>query len=185
MGRHSVTVQSARSAVVLIAPTLVMVACYTTLEPTHLEPAQCSSVDLGASRYAVCTDPLVYARAAEDCRLRGAHLAALNSAEEDTALAAAAFAIVESSNVWVGGTRTEDLVWSWPDGSVFWRGGRDGEAEAGAFVLWQDGEPNNSSSTTSEPEACLALTVQNADWNDRSCSISLPYLCETELTDGD
>ena len=60
------------------------------------------------------------------------------------------------------------------------RGGRDGSAEPGAFVLWQPGEPNNSSSTSTEPEACLALTVENADWNDRSCSLSLPYVCELD-----
>ena len=122
--------------------------------------------------------PLDYASAAFDCEHRGAHLAALETADEDNAVATAAFSIVSSSNLWLGGSRSEDLVWRWPNGTVFWRGGRDGSAEPGAFALWQAGEPNNMSSTSGEPDACLALTVENADWNDRSCSLSLPYVCE-------
>ncbi|MGC4087679.1 MAG: C-type lectin domain-containing protein [Polyangiaceae bacterium] len=157
-----------------------MVGCYTTLDPTRLGQRECAAISIDARQYAVCAEPLDQAAAAEDCALRGAHLAAIGSADENTAIAQAAFSMLNSSNLWLGGTRTDDFVWSWPDGSVFWRGGRDGSVEPGAFVLWQPGEPNNSSSTSAEPEACLALTVENADWNDRSCSLSLPYLCELD-----
>ncbi|MFZ5890476.1 MAG: C-type lectin domain-containing protein [Myxococcota bacterium] len=164
----------------LLATGLLMVGCYTTLDPTHLGKAQCTLISLDSSQYAICAMPLDYASAAADCKQRGAHLVAMGSASENSAVAAAAFAIVANSNLWLGGTRSDDFVWSWPDGTVFWRGGRDGSAEAGAFVLWQPEEPNNSSSTSTEPEACLALTVENADWNDRSCSLSLPYVCELD-----
>lgn len=157
-----------------------MTGCYTTLDPTHGGAAECSIIRLDSSQYAVCAKPLSYASAALDCERRQAHLAALESAEEDSAVAAAAFSIVASSNLWIGGSRSEDFVWTWPDGAVFWRGERDGSAEPGAFALWQPGEPNNTSSTTGEPEACLVLTAENADWNDRSCSLSLPYVCELD-----
>ena len=154
----------------------LLIACYTTLDPTHLE-TQCSEVTLASAKYAVCSTPLDHASAAADCTRRGAHLAAIGSAEEDTDLALAASSIV-SGNLWLGGKRSDDFVWSWPDGTVFWRGERDGSAEPNAFVLWQGGEPNNSSSTSGGPEACLALTAADADWNDRSCALTLPYVCE-------
>lgn len=154
--------------------------CYTTLEPVRGGLAECREVDIAQVQYSICEQPLDHASAARDCELRGAHLASLESADENEALAAGVFSSVTSSNVWLGGTRSDDLVWSWPSGQVFWRGGRDGQPEPGAFVLWQPEEPNNVSSSTGEPEACLALTAEKADWNDRSCSLSLPYVCEAD-----
>jgi hypothetical protein len=129
--------------------------------------------------YALCEDARSHEGAQQDCEMRGAQLAAMESAAENEALAEAAASMsLTSGNVWLGGTRTEDFIWSWSTGAVFWRGGREGEAEPGAFVLWQAGEPNNSQSRTEEPEACLALTAEGADWNDRACALMLPYLCE-------
>jgi len=162
--------------------------CYTTLDPTVLEGTggtsdrlpTCSFTDSASSRYIVCAAPLAHAAASEDCRLRGAHLAAIQSAEENEFIGAAVFAQV-TTNVWIGGSRSDDLVWSWPDGSVFWRGDSSGSSENGAFALWQAGEPNDSSTVTTDPERCLVLTIGNIDWNDRSCSLSLPYVCEQEL----
>jgi hypothetical protein len=81
------------------------------------------------------------------------------------------------TNLWLGGTRDEAFVWRWPDGSVFWRGGPDGSAELGAYTNWQPGEPNNMSNVVPEPERCLALTLDGDDWNDRACSLELPYVC--------
>lgn len=123
---------------------------------------------------------MAHAAAERDCAQRAGHLIALGSAEENEAVAEAVFAQVASGNVWLGGSRNDDLVWSWVSGGVFWHGGPDGVAEAGAFVLWQAGEPNNSSSQGGEPEACLALTAEGADWNDRRCELALPYVCELD-----
>lgn len=146
----------------------------------RLGSAECREAEIAGATYSICEAPLDHASAARDCELRGAHLASLESAEENQALAAEIFSLVTSSNVWLGGTRSEDLVWSWPNGDVFWRGGRDGQAEPRAFVLWQPEEPNNASSSTGESEACLALTAEKSDWNDRSCALELPYVCEQD-----
>jgi hypothetical protein len=45
-------------------------------------------------------------------------------------------------------------------------------------VTWVPGEPNDSSTVTTDPERCLALTFQANAWNDRACSLFLPYICE-------
>jgi hypothetical protein len=154
-----------------------LLACHTTLNPFRAEQAECQEVSVTGRAYDVCDVPLDHASAATDCDLRGAHLLSVESAEEDRAVAAAIFEVT-TSNVWLGGVRSDDLVWSWPDGSIFWRGGSDGKAEGDSFVLWQPGEPNNTNSSTGEPEACLALTGEGADWNDRACRLALPYVCE-------
>jgi Lectin C-type domain len=150
------------------------------LKPVRLGRATCSTIDVRGGQYAVCAAPLSHVEAEEDCELRDAHLVALESAEENEAVADAVFATSISGNVWLGGSRNEDFVWSWPNGAAFWRGGRDGAPEGDAFVPWQPGEPNDTSSQTGEPEACLALTGEGADWNDRSCELALPYVCELD-----
>lgn len=159
---------------------LALLGCHTSLEPVRLALVACSEVVISGARYAICENPLDHAAAEQDCAERGGHLASLESAEEDQAVSEVVFTQVTSSNVWLGGSRNDDLVWSWESGGVFWRGGQDGAADADAFALWQPGEPNNTSSQGGGPEACLALTAEGADWNDRRCDLALPYVCELD-----
>ena len=139
--------------------------------------ATCSLVQGVESEYVICPLTLDFVSAAADCELRNASLAAVNSAEEDDFIVMSVYGII-SGNLWLGGMRDDDHVWSWPDGSVFWRGGRDGAVEGDAYVHWQSDEPNNASTVTTDPERCLALTLGGNDWNDRACSLNLPYVCE-------
>jgi hypothetical protein len=126
----------------------------------------------------LCEHALSYAAAAHECRLRGGYLAEVDSIAENTLLAEIAGQTV-GTNVWLGGRRGETFVWAWERSqTVFWRGERDGVPEEDVFVVWQPGEPNNSSTVSDEPEKCLALTLGDADWNDRACSIELPFACE-------
>lgn len=187
MRRHGRALPALRGAAFVL---LAASACYTTLDPTLLGSpgssegsggvgglAPCSFENSGATQYIVCSSPLSYPAAAADCAARGADLAAIQSEAESAVVAAFSFSVVDT-NVWLGGTRNDDQVWSWPDGSVFWRGDRNGSVEAGAYARWQPGEPNNSSTVTSDPERCLAMTAAESDWNDRSCSLLAPYVCE-------
>lgn len=167
----------------------VVLGCTTTLDPSIVvvdegaggagnDPlATCSLLSASDRQYVICPEPLDFAAAAADCARRDATLAAVGSVEENDFIATSAGGLV-SGNSWLGGSRDDDYVWRWPDGIVFWRGGREGAAENGAFVLWQPGEPNDSSTVTTDPERCLAITLGGNDWNDRACSIGLPYVCE-------
>ncbi len=139
--------------------------------------ATCSRFVNGDRQYTICPEALDRASAASDCAARELSLSAVESSDENDFIAVTARELV-SGNVWLGGMRDDAYVWTWPDGSVFWSGGREGTAPDGAFVYWQPGEPNDSSTVTSDPERCLALTPDGNDWNDRACSLSLPYVCE-------
>lgn len=156
--------------------------CTVTLDPivgdADATPlATCSRVLDAASEYVICPEPLDFAAAAADCALRGLSLAAVGSAAEADLLGTFVDDLI-SGNLWLGGARDDAYVWRWPDGSIFWRGGRDGAAEGDAYVRWQPGEPNDSSTVTTDPERCLAMTLGGNDWNDRACSLQLPYVCE-------
>jgi len=166
-----------------------LVACTNTLDPSVLgaadagvadagEPlATCSLFTMAQNEYVICPQQLAYEEAALDCARRDATLAAVGSADENEFIATSAHSLV-NDNLWLGGTRGDDYVWHWPDGSSFWRGGPNGSAENAAFVTWVPGEPNDSSTVTTDPERCLALTFTANGWNDRACSLQLPYICE-------
>ena len=191
-----------------LAVNLLCSGCTTTLDPTTLEtgpsdpepidpPVGCAEEDgmAGATfsscvelepcssvgqeeDYLLCSHTLSYEAASHECRLRGGYLAEVNSEAENRLLADAANQTV-GTNVWLGGKRSETFVWAWEQSQiVFWRGERDGTPEENVFVVWQADEPNNSSTVSDEPEKCLALTSEDADWNDRACSLDLPFACE-------
>jgi hypothetical protein len=81
-------------------------------------------------------------------------------------------------NTWLGASRDDSFLWTWETGSSFWQGGSDGTPVGDAYTRWAPGEPNNSSTVSTEQERCLALTLGGNDWNDRACSLSLGYVCE-------
>ena len=176
------------SLVALFGAGFSALACSSTLEPTlALEGGAageggydlplCTSAESDGRRYDLCPTLLAFDAAAHDCSLRGATLAAIGSETENSFVATSAYSVVDT-NLWIGGRRGEDDAWRWLDESVFWRGSDGGELEPGAFAIWQPGEPNDGSTVSTDPERCLALTLDGNDWNDRVCAVSLPYVCE-------
>ena len=165
-----------------IACGLAALACTTTLDPSVVtggdgEPlTTCELFRSSSSEYLACPEPLTNDAAAVDCSQRDAALADVESQTENALIAARSESVL-TGDWWLGGTRDDELVWRWPSGVVFWRGDADGMPEPGAFSVWRPGEPNNESTTSLDPERCLALTVWD-DWNDRACSLRLPYVCE-------
>jgi hypothetical protein len=143
-------------------------------------PGACVSVLGMEGEYLICTEPLVESAAAAECMRRGARLVAIKSAEED-AFVYAELQLYANGNVWLGGTRDDNMLWSWPDGSSFWMGRFDGAAVGGSYTNWKSGEPNNSSTVSNEPEQCMVMSLTDGGWNDRACSLSLEYICQRPL----
>ena len=173
------------------AAAALLAGCSITLDPTVSGDdsegsggsvlAVCSVFQGQTGRYELCSEPLAWPAAEHDCRLRGAELASVDSQAEDTLIVNAVQAVRD--NLWLSGTRDDEFVWAWASGEVFWRGGADGEAPDGAYVHWAPGEPNNASTVSPDPERCLALTLDSPDWNDRVCTLELPYVCEHPTDD--
>jgi hypothetical protein len=166
---------------------LLAVGCSTTLDPTIdpaedaavAESADCVELENAGSRYWICLTPFApFGVAQQECRRRGAELASVGSVEENAFLAASTQGLATHTNLWLGGSRDDAHVWTWPDGSVFWSGLADGQAPPGGFAYWKPGEPNDASTVTDEPERCAVLTLFDNQWNDRACSVELSYYCE-------
>jgi hypothetical protein len=114
--------------------------------------------DTGASRdeaITACTD-------------LGGNLASLDTAPVNTAVMAALVDtdIPLDTPYWIGlDDIATEMDWVWLDGSAF------------SFSDWLPGEPNDSSG-----QDCGVVMVDSASgpgWNDRGCSNTLGYLCET------
>lgn len=180
------------ASVVALMVAALSFRCVTKLDPTvaarrdvpssraNLDAgSECVDVPLGDKLFLVCGRPLAaFAAAQRDCQQRGGELARISSAEENAALLTASAQIETYTNFWIGATGDDEHVWRWPDDSIFWTGLGDGAATPGAFVNWQMGEPNDSSSVSGGPERCAAITLFGGMWRDRSCELELSYFCE-------
>lgn len=140
-------------------------------------PSTCVLLQQPSKEYFICTEPRSGDQAAADCVERGATLVSIRSAEENAFLYAQAL-IYANSNLWLGGRRDDAMLWTWPDGSAFWSGRYDGVAVGGSYTNWKPGEPNNSSTVTTDPEQCMVMTLTDGGWNDRACSLDLAYICQ-------
>lgn len=160
--------------------------------------AECEGFALEGRGYMFCAASASRAEALGRCELEGMHLAWLESAEEEAALLQA----ITSTSVQLPAGNPELLTqigasdaanegeWFWVgtpnilDGFQFWEGGPAGEgggAVGGAYANWDDIEPNDQNG-----EDCGVISVRGGttrepgQWDDRSCALSLPFVCEAE-----
>lgn len=169
---------------------VLCLACTSRLDPTlslggtdTAEPdGGCSSLKSSTSQYSVCPALLSFDAAEIDCEAQGGVLAQISSSGENSLLVLASNELGMPTNFWIGGSRNDEHVWSWRDGTTFWTGLAAGSAPDGIYANWKAGEPNNSSTVVDEPERCAALTLFDTQWNDRACSLELGYICERDLS---
>ncbi|XP_029315360.1 CD209 antigen-like protein B [Cottoperca gobio] len=101
-------------------------------------------------------------RAREDCRQRGADLVVINSDEEQTFL----FGLLINQDTWIGlNDRDEEGTWKWVDGTPLTQ------------TNWGQSQPDNGGGYMGE-EDCAEIRKYFSDWNDLSCEVSNPWICE-------
>ncbi|XP_058240758.1 CD209 antigen-like protein E isoform X2 [Hemibagrus wyckioides] len=101
----------------------------------------------------------------KDCRDKGADLLIINSKEEQE------FIVKQLGNfeAWIGlSDREKEREWKWVDGTPL----------TTAFRYWAEGEPNNA-----DEEDCAVIYASSTSvWNDRKCSVQLPWICEKPVS---
>ncbi|XP_053183583.1 C-type lectin domain family 4 member F-like [Scomber japonicus] len=97
----------------------------------------------------------------KDCEDRGAHLAIINSRDEQD------FVSKFYDRTWIG-LSDKDLEghWKWVDGTDLVGDG-----------YWQEGEPNNDRNI----EHCAEVSRKGGGWNDMPCSERLSWVCNLPL----
>jgi hypothetical protein len=109
------------------------------------------------------------------CEAIGMRLARVDSAPENAWIRAQGDALL-IGYMWLGATDPmHTSTWQWADGTVFWMGTSSGGPVGGLYSNWQVMHPNGSSI-----RSCAGiLSGQFAgQWDDRSCSSLLAYVCK-------
>lgn len=130
--------------------------------------------------YMLCTGSRKdWTRARKSCGDQDMRLAWLESADENTAVAATILKLTSETEVLFGATdQDREGDWFWDGGAQFRHGNYpSGYAIDGAFEAWAPGTPDNLNNN----EDCATLNPQAATWSDRNCSATYAYLCEEKL----
>ncbi len=104
-----------------------------------------------------------------DCLAVGANLVIIDSdAEQRIVGGLSANFPPDGPDIWLGAT--DELV----ENSFVWVDG-----QPMVFQTWRDGEPNNNG-PGDDPENCAVIEGDTAahEWDDRSCIVAAPYICE-------
>ena len=115
------------------------------------------------SCYKLFSKALNWNAAKSACEGLGSKLVVINSQAEQQALTSK---ITASQWTWIGLYRNpkDKSRWLWVDGSPV------------TYTHWYKGEPNS----LLEECAHMYPKVQGGKWNDRGCSVTFPYVCETK-----
>lgn len=141
-------------------------------------PGSCTYAEFAMTSVLFCADARDWNAAAAFCESMGWRLADVRTPGENTWMATTALAIFGSSRVWLGGIGDFLQVWTWPDGTVFWRGTTP--AEGGMPV---PGAFQNFGADAPSQNGCLQLQlgggpVVEQKWFDANCGDPLPFVCE-------
>ena len=158
------------------------------------DPPPCEAVaddsaqaDDGTCYYYVGSTKLAWSAAQDACVALGGHLAFVDSAEESVLIGTIAPGSEEAvaaglHDIWVGGTDSPtEGAWHWIDGTAYYD---DVALEGIGYINWRGVEPNNSTSQDAAGENCMIIEGDNnlvdrgPQWDDRSCLVAYPYLCE-------
>lgn len=145
------------------APRAVGGAADATASPKSVAPDCVGDTD-GGHDFLFCTTRSTWADAQAACASAGYHLADVEHAEEGAWIWAAAEVVDADWGWWHGGNdRSTEGTWAWDGGAT------------STYTDWRAAEPNDFGGN----EDC-GLFADNgaAAWNDKSCTTTLPYVCE-------
>ncbi len=168
--------------------------CDSIIDPAGACAVGCVGFALLGRGYMFCSDALARSPALARCQAEGLRLAWIETPAENAALVSA----IEQANVpspagnpelltQIGGSDANaEGQWFWignalvSRGVQFWVGAAAGDGFPGVYQNWSGPEPNDSGGD----EDCAAISVLGSDtraagqWDDRSCDVTLPFVCE-------
>lgn len=136
-------------------------------EPRLACREECVCEPQGALEFMLCAAPVTRATAIARCDEAGGSLVSVDDEAQNSWLSERMQAL-EADDFWLSGTDADtEGVWVWGDGRVFF----GGDAGAGRFVPWDEGQPNDVNG-----EDCMRATA--GVWRDLDCADEIAYVCQ-------
>ena len=118
----------------------------------------------GESCYKIISQGKQFSDASSDCKARGGRVVKITSRSELNFLFETFIKPLKSISAWIGLTRIPNTeTFQWEDNTKLEK-----------FKFWNTLEPNNSGNE----ENCVELFTNSGKWNDITCSLKRPYICE-------
>ena len=128
---------------------------------------ECTCETRASVSFMFCAEVVTQAVASERCTAAGGSLVSVDDEGIGSWLSERMQAL-DADDFWLSGTDTgEEGVWRWGDGRVFF----GGDAGAGRFVPWDEGQPNDVNG-----EDCMRATA--GVWRDLDCAEEIAYVCQ-------
>jgi len=128
--------------------------------------SECGEEEYGDHTYRYCSADTVWSDAQASCESIGMNLVTINDADEESWIMTTALTYVSTGYGWWCGYNDIET-----EGSFVWSSG-----ESASYTHWDSGEPNDSSGE--DCTSFLHWDISVYAWNDLSCSITIPYVCE-------
>jgi len=148
--------------------------CSTDACTVCTSDAECRCASF-AHAYRFCSVARTWADAESRCETAGMRLARVDDAAENAWIRASADGL-GIGYAWLGmADPTHTSVWQWVDGTIFWMGDETGGPVGGLYENWNAAHPTG---TTIRACGGLLSGQYAGEWDDRSCSSVLAYVCE-------
>jgi lectin-like protein len=125
-----------------------------------------------------CDTEVIRAVAVDRCGDAGGELVSIEGAVLNAWLSQQ-MAAIDADDFWTAGTdTTEEGVWRWDDGRIYFEVGSDASGDL-AFEAWADEQPNDLMG-----EDCMRS--REDEWLDLDCTETIAYACEqSPVSEGD
>ncbi|KAK3582967.1 hypothetical protein CHS0354_027082 [Potamilus streckersoni] len=105
------------------------------------------------------------------CQKAGGDLANIKSPDQQLFIYNKVHEITDSLGIWIGASDTTiENIWEGVDGSAL------------TYTDWGPDEPNNSGGKEDCAAIRIGLSPKDGRWNDASCSVKYPYVCQREVS---
>lgn len=145
--------------------------------PACTDSADCTCAELAGHAYWFCTQHLYWNDAQAHCQTVGMDLVHVESQTENDFLvdAGATRGVFEFNNFAQIGASSQAQAgeWRWPDGTLFWQGGSNGDPVGGLYSNWDTSSPSASGASR-----CSGILTSGI-WQDRTCTGAEPFICES------
>jgi hypothetical protein len=137
----------------------------------------CVTLTFNAHDYAFCDVLASWTGARDSCATIGMQLARIDSDPENVWLFDNVYDSPPRTGMWIGATDAAvEGEWRWVDGTLFWLGDENGNAQNGLYDAWFFLTQPSAQASIRD---CGVLDQGSVGWYDSDCSLLKVFVCES------